>query len=99
MCEGEALFKLISSCLPEMDISMAAPNDTDALQAADIAVAPPDYAAFCTPETVEILEKMAAAGRVVFFEYAIDAGSMMYLEERIARIREQRQLQPGALSF
>ncbi len=99
VCEGEALFKLISSCLPEMDISMAAPNDTDALQAADIAVAPPDYAAFCTPETVEILEKMAAAGRVVFFEYAIDAGSMMYLEERIARIREQRQLQPGALSF
>ena len=31
------------------------------------------------------------------FKYAIDEGSMIYLEERIGRIRDERQQWPGAL--
>ena len=99
VCEDEAFFRLVSGYLPDSDITMASPDGAEKLRAAQIAVAPPDYAAFCTPETTGVLEEMAADGRVMFFEYAIDEGSMLYLEERIARIREQRQLQPGALSF
>ena len=99
VCEDEAFFRLVSGYLPDSDITMASPDGAEKLRAAQIAVAPPDYAAFCTPETTGALEEMAADGRVMFFEYAIDEGSMLYLEERIARIREQRQLQPGALSF
>ena len=33
------------------------------------------------------------------FRYEIDDGSMIYLKERIGRIRDERQLQPGSLSF
>lgn len=40
-----------------------------------------------------------AQGEGTNFEYGIDRGSMLYLEERIGRIREKRQLRPGALSF
>lgn len=40
-----------------------------------------------------------AQGEGTRFEYGIDRGSMLYLEERIGRIREARQLRPGALSF
>lgn len=38
-------------------------------------------------------------GAVLPFDYGIDEGSMMYLEERINRIRDERQLKPGALRF
>lgn len=40
-----------------------------------------------------------AQGEGISFDYGIDGGSMLYLEERIGRIREKRQLHPGALSF
>lgn len=33
------------------------------------------------------------------FGCEIDAGSMIYLEERIGRIRDERKIQPGALTF
>ena len=44
---------------------------------------------------------IAAPGEegAISFDYGIDAGSMLYLEERINRIRDERQLHPGALSF
>ena len=35
----------------------------------------------------------------IIFDYAIDEGSMIYREARINRIRDERQLQPGTLSF
>lgn len=38
-------------------------------------------------------------GEKVQFNYEIDEGSMIYLEERINRIREERQIRPGALRF
>ena len=40
-----------------------------------------------------------SGGRLTLFDYRIDEGSMIYLEERINRIRDERQLQPGALRF
>lgn len=36
---------------------------------------------------------------LVYLDYCIDQGSMLYLEERINRIRDERQLHPRALSF
>ena len=48
-----------------------------------------------------ISEMMQARFRtqLLRFGYSIDEGSMIYLEERIGRIREERQLQPGALQL
>lgn len=41
----------------------------------------------------------AFQGEKLIFDYGIDEGSMIYLEERISRIREERQLAPLALRF
>ena len=35
----------------------------------------------------------------IIFDYSIDEGSLIYLEERVSRIRDERQLQPGSLMF
>ena len=99
VCDGDALYKLVIDCLPNTDIIRADAHDVQTLSSADVAVVPPAYASFCSPEVAQTLDEWVRDDRVAFFEYTIDAGSMMYLEERISRIREQRQLQPGMLSF
>lgn len=38
-------------------------------------------------------------GNIAVFDWRIDDGSMLYLEERIGRIRDERQLRPGSLNF
>lgn len=48
------------------------------------------------------LESVGDAGgarRLVSLDYGIDEGSMIYLEERIARIREERQLHPAGMTM
>ena len=47
-------------------------------------------------------EKIAAFRQkkpVAELSYRLDVGSMLYLEERINRIRDERQMMPGALRF
>lgn len=61
----------------------------------DAVVVPPEWESVCPPEMCDQLADMEK----ITFEYAIDEGSMLYLEERINRIRDERQLQPGAFSF
>jgi len=46
-----------------------------------------------------VLEKLEREGRLLFFDYGIDQGSLIYLEERIGRIRTERQLRPGGLNY
>lgn len=41
-----------------------------------------------------IVEAFRKKGKLIRFEHAIDEGSMLYLEERIARIREEKRLHP-----
>lgn len=57
----------------------------------------PDLDALVLPAGVKAEGNIRVA--TIPFDYAIDEGSMIYLEERINRIREERQLQPGILSF
>ena len=54
---------------------------------------------YCAPELCQRIEDYRAANALVCFDYRIDEGSMLYLEERINRIRDERQLLPGALHF
>lgn len=65
----------------------------------DAAVVAPDWERDCDAELGRLLEQLRDAGRLVAFDYRIDEGSMIYLEERINRIRDERQMQPGALHF
>ena len=44
-------------------------------------------------------ELRALEERILRFDYGIDCGSLIYLEERIGRIRTERQLQPGGRNY
>lgn len=60
---------------------------------ADAVVLPPEWERILPPEAAAQAEGMEK----IIFDYSIDEGSMIYLEERIGRIRDERQLQPGSL--
>lgn len=45
------------------------------------------------------MEGLAREGRLLDFDYGIDQGSLIYLEERVGRIRTERQLRPGGLNY
>lgn len=45
------------------------------------------------------LEALDREKRLLVFDYGIDQGSLIYLEERIGRIRTERQLHPGGRAF
>lgn len=61
----------------------------------DAVVLPPEWENLFSQEVLARLE----GKKRIQFDYGIDEGSMLYLEERIGRIRDERQLQPGALRF
>ena len=63
--------------------------------ALDALVLPPDWESVFGAETAAQLGDMEK----IIFDYSIDEGSMIHLEERIHRIRDERQLQPGSLMF
>ena len=70
-------------------------KDADGLNDLDVLVLPPEW------EKAFRLEDRAQLGDMekLIFDYSIDEGSMIYLEERINRIRDERKLQPGSLMF
>lgn len=90
VCLGDEFAELVKRHLPE-----GTQASKDKLDGIDALVLPPDWEAVFPPETCAKIEGMEK----LVFDYAIDEGSMIYLEERINRIRDERQLQPGALSF
>ena len=99
VCDGEPFCRLVHEYLSDADMVAANVHDVQTIVRSEACIVPPDYSSLCPEEVTKILDSMVQNGRAVPFEYAIDAGSMMYLEERISHIREQRQLQPGMLSF
>jgi len=86
VCEGEAFVQLVGSFLPEAQL---VPLRGDGL--------PDGIEAVVIPAGMDWNESMPA--ECIPFDYRIDAGSMIYLEERINRIRDERQIQPGMLRF
>ena len=89
-CEGEALAELVEEYLQNRPRAVRGPEDVKGL---DAVVVPAGWA--MPPELDEALGDIPCAS----FDYGIDEGSMIYLEERINRIREERQLRPGAITF
>ena len=43
-----------------------------------------------------MLSELRGENRLVSLSYRLDDGTMIHLEERIRRIREERQQQPGS---
>lgn len=71
--------------------------DVDALfQTVDCLIVSEDYA---DRFAKAIVEKIDCFPNVIRFRYMIDRGSMLYLQECIGRIRDERQMRPGIFSF
>ena len=94
ICESEALLQLVKSYLA--GDAVAVPKDSERL--------PTDISALVIAEGQEAtlgesLRQAIAAfqGTVIPLVYRLDEGSMLYLEERIIKIRDERQQWPGML--
>ena len=105
VCSEPGLAALVSNQLPEdvRRLRVLRADDADAraafFEGLDAVVVAPDWETYCDPELCRQIEGYRAANALVTFDYRIDEGSMLYLEERINRIRDERQLLPGALHF
>ena len=101
ICREAAFAQLVQGYLTE-EARVYCSGDVDwlaFLRDVEAVVAPQSYEDFCDAEFSQALAALEADGRLVRFDYGIDEGSMIYLEERINRIRDARQLRPGAMSF
>lgn len=85
-CESEGFFDLVKSYLQRQEglfrLDDCCPEDLDALVVADGYEDP----------YIKIFR-----GPIYAFSHRLDEGSMLYLEERINKIRDERQLWPGTL--
>ena len=57
------------------------------------------FASRCSAEWQQKIALFTQRGAVVEFACGLDEGSMLYLEERISKLRDERQLWPNALHF
>ena len=83
LCESDGFFELVRSYLPRGCRAVRAENPT------------------CAPEVIVYAEGdgriSSFTGQKIPLSYQLDEGSTLYLEERISKIRDERQQWPGAL--
>ena len=102
LCEEDgALIQLVKRYLPESVQSGAIvlTGGCEGLEEADVLVAAQGAVEKAMPQVQERIAQFALKRPVVTFACELDEGSMLYLEERIARLRDERQLWPNALRF
>lgn len=106
LCEGAAFGELVREHLPPerregLRVLIAADLQSARAQldALDALVLPDGWARDCPAALMTLARERFGEAALLNFRYAVDEGSMIYLEERIGRIREERQLRPGALRF
>lgn len=92
LCEEDSFARLAMDCLhTEVKKSLRIVRVGEEIpEELDHLIVPPDWRRYGAAVSEE---------KTVTLDYGIDEGSMIYLEERISRIRDERQLQPGALRF
>ena len=98
ICQDKSFVHLLHNLLPDelhSGLHYACVNEIDACEA----LVRKYSRIVVSDETFDLLAGSISGleEKCLRFAYAIDAGSMIYLEERINRIRDERQLQPGAL--
>ena len=101
LCETEAFADLVKRHLPAEKRKNIRAVPAESWEIADCAslVVAPGFENACSDALREIIAKYRERGALLEFDYRLDEGSMLYLEERINRIRDERQLMPGALRF
>ena len=58
----------------------------------DAVLVPEDYERLCSQETLETLSAWEQQGRLIRCAYRVDEGSLIYLREKIERLREHRKI-------
>ena len=53
---------------------------------------PEGYEKFCSDDTLQQLQRFGRERRLILCSYRVDEGSLMYLEERIDRLRERKKI-------
>lgn len=98
LCESGAFADLVKKHLPGRKLRVC-PAEEANFEGLDTLVIAEGYENTCGEDVKEAIAAFREKGTVLEFSYLMDAGSMLYLEERIGRIRDERQLMPGALRF
>ena len=101
LCESEAFAGLIRQHLPAhlQEKLCICLNETADFGKLDRLIIAEDYESCCSEALRAKIAGFRRHGKVHSFVYRMDEGSMLYLEERISRIRDERQITPGALHF
>lgn len=101
ICENERFAELVHACLPrETRLKLRiCPNEAANFDDLDALLIAEDYENGCCEALRERISAFRRMGRICEFAYRFDKGSMLYLEERISRLRDERQYQPAALRF
>ena len=92
-CESDAALELVKEYLPNNENKLKSVCASGDVKGLDVIVVPAQW------QMPAELEEALRGVRCVRLDYGIDEGSMIYLEERINRIRDERQLRPGAIAF
>ena len=96
LCESAAFFALMKQYLPSGTEAIEAageklPQEIDAL------VVPAGYVDTLSDDVRGEIAQFEKTHAVLSFAYRLDEGSMLYLGERISKIRDERQQWPGML--
>ncbi len=98
VCENEDFFRLVRDHAPEQLQPRLFPlNCLCEAADCDAVIIPSGFLPQCTPGLQEHIAALQARGSVCEFACRLDGGSMLYLEERLSRLRDERQLWPSAL--
>lgn len=97
VCQSQAFFGLVKAAAPDALKPRLVPimEDTQALHRCDGLVIVPGFP--CSPAVQARVEALQPTGGICQFLCQLDEGSMLYLEERISKLRDERQLWPSAL--
>ncbi len=59
-------------------------------QETDVVIVPPRYLTFCSSNEERIIREFSKKKQIIVYEYQVDRGSMLYLQNRIDRVRERK---------
>ena len=100
LCESDAFAELVRQHVSGQDKNRLHPCVGGRFEDMDALIVAADYENSCSESVRKEIEDFCSRGKTLLrFVYGLDEGSLLYLEERINRIRDARQLLPGALHF
>lgn len=101
LCEDAPFAKLVQRHLPEglRNARQILADENDLPDGLDTLILAQGFAERCSPALQEQIALFRQSGSVIEFSCGLDEGSMLYLEERIGKLRDERQLLPTALRF